>query len=134
MSNEYMKQKGNCYYLFDVSTDEGYTFSDFGKGINPISAKSAILIEGVTVPVDMMSILYAVNTNFCEVLYKGNRFKLNINGISVFSSIPKNFKKATFVAFRILREEALGVTQIIVPFSKDLVSLEMFKSFITSMQ
>jgi hypothetical protein len=109
-------------------------FSDFGKGINPISAKDAIILGGVTVPVDMMSILYTVNSNSCEVLFKGQRFLLNISGIKVFSSIPKNFKKETYIAFRILREEAVGVTQIIVPFSKDWVSLEMFKSYIASMQ
>lgn len=127
MSKEYMVKVGLNYYLIDLSLDEGYVFSEYGRGCNRVSAKYVLSIcsFNAMIPVNIFSILHDSMTNMSEVYYQGYKCLLKENAISIFKKIPKVFDKATFIPFRILREEQEGLSQILVPFKNNSVSFDM---------
>ena len=120
MGNEYYIVKGENHYLVDLETGEGYAFDNFGKSIGPVDACYASIM-GFSNPVDILSILCDTSP-ICEVYYKGKKLRLNEKGMSVYRKIPKEFPRKTYIAFRVIRNECLGLTQILIPFEKDCVS------------
>lgn len=127
---EYYTHKGNNYYLIDLNSDEGYSFSEFGSSLGKVNAKYVVSISNMLTPVDILSILYDVTTNICEIYYKGKKALISEKGMNVYRKIPKDFPKETFIAFRISRQEQeyIGVSQLLIPFKKDCVSFEMLNN------
>ena len=128
MSNEYLSHKGNDYYIIDLDTDEGYSFSEYGRVIERVNAKYVASICRVLNPVDVLSILSDVNSNMCEIYFKGKRAIVNLKGMSVYSRLPRDLPKETFIVFRILRDDCIGLTQLLIPFKKGLVTNDMLSS------
>ena len=56
---EYMAVKGINYYLIDLNSNEGYKFSEYGKGLEALEAKYVVSICNVLREVDIFSILYS---------------------------------------------------------------------------
>lgn len=128
MSKEYFAVKGSNFYLIDLCSNEGYAFSEFGKGIGSVNAKYVISICNVLSEVDILSILSDSTANISEIYYKGKRAIVNGNGINVYKKIPSYYPKKTFIAFRIVRSEFVGLTQILIPFEKGCVTESMLSS------
>lgn len=128
MSNEYFAQKGDKYYIIDINTNEGYSFSDLGKGLEKLQAGYIVSICSVVRPVDVLSILSTANSNMCEIYYQEKRALISETGISVYAKIPKNYPKETIIPFRVVRDDCPGLTQILVPFKKGTVTNEMLGS------
>lgn len=132
MFNEYIACVGRYYYLFDLGTNEGYSFSEYGKGIGPVNAKYVLSISTTSSidRVNILSILHDSTTNISELYYQGYRCIVKDKAVNIYKRIPKNFNKSTYIPFRIVRADIEGLIQILVPFKDSSVSFDMLNSFL----
>lgn len=125
---EYMAVKGINYYLIDLNSNEGYKFSEYGKGLEALEAKYVVSICNVLREVDIFSILYSSCSSRCEIYYKGKKAIIQDKGINVYRRIPTSFQRENIITFRITRTEEQGVSQILIPFKEGTVSYDMLES------
>lgn len=121
--NEYLIVKGRNFYLVSRDTDEGYAFSEYGRSIGKIKVGYAFSLGGNIQKVDIISILYDVNSDTCEIYLKGKKQLIKGKGMSVYSLLKKNFKPVTFVPFRVIREDAQGLNQLLIPIEEGSTEL-----------
>lgn len=128
MQKEYLSVKGSNMYLIDIDSGEGYSFSEYGGAIEKVTAGYVLSICKVVNRVDILSILSDSSSDMCEIYFQGKRAIVQDKGINVFRKIPKSYPRETYVTFRIVRPDCMGLTQILVPFKYNCVTFEMLNS------
>lgn len=123
-NGEYVAVKGDRIYVFNLITNEGFAFTGLGRSIEPVMGKYIITQVGSAQETDILSILGDSNKNESELYYMGKRAVISKTALSVYASVPKNLPKVNKIPLRVLRKEAPGVTQLLIPFSKGAVSFE----------
>lgn len=125
MARELMIVKGNMYYLVDLSADKGYSFTEYGQSIEAVNARYAVSLGGAVTDIDILSILSDGTMNTSELYLGGQSLRVPKTGMSVFSKISKALPRVSFVTFRVVRPEMMGLVQILVPLKKWQCTMEM---------
>lgn len=115
MSNTYFICKGSYYYLVDKVSGEGFSFSNFGRSIERVPADYALSIGGNVEEADIISILYDVNSNVCEIYFNGSKKRIKQKGMSVFAILKHHVKLLTYIPFRVIRDDCQGLNQLLLP-------------------
>lgn len=115
MSDTYFICKGSYYYLVDKASGEGFSFSNFGRSIERVPADYALSIGGNVEEADIISILYDVNSNVCEIYFNGSKKRIKQKGMSVFAILKNHVKLLTYIPFRIIRDDCQGLNQLLLP-------------------
>lgn len=107
--------KGSYYYLVDKVSGEGFSFSNFGRSIERVPADYALSIGGNVEEADIISILYDVNSDMCELYLNGSKKLIKKKGMSVFATLKKRVKLLTYIPFRVVRDNCQGLNQLLLP-------------------
>lgn len=107
--------KGSYYYLVDKVSGEGFSFSNFGRSIERVPANYALSIGGNVEEADIISILYDVNSDVCELYLNGSKKLIKKKGMSVFATLKKRVKLLTYIPFRVVRDDCQGLNQLLLP-------------------
>lgn len=107
--------KGSYYYLVDKVSGEGFSFSNFGRSIERVPADYALSIGGNVEEADIISILYDVNSDMCELYLNGSKKLIKKKGMSVFATLKKRVKLLTYIPFRVVRDDCQGLNQLLLP-------------------
>lgn len=107
--------KGSYYYLVDKVSGEGFSFSNFGRSIERVPADYALSIGGNVEEADIISILYDVNSDVCELYLNGSKKLIKKKGMSVFAILKKRVKLLTYIPFRVVRDDCQGLNQLLLP-------------------
>jgi hypothetical protein len=107
--------KGSYYYLVDKVSGEGFSFSNFGRSIERVPADYALSIGGNVEEADIISILYDVNSDVCELYLNGSKKLIKKKGMSVFATLKKRVKLLTYIPFRVVRDDCQGLNQLLLP-------------------
>lgn len=107
--------KGSYYYLVDKVSGEGFSFSNFGRSIERVPADYALSIGGNVEEADIISILYDVNSDMCELYLNGIKKLIKKKGMSVFATLKKRVKLLTYIPFRVVRDNCQGLNQLLLP-------------------
>lgn len=107
--------KGSYYYLVDKVSGEGFSFSNFGRSIERVPADYALSIGGNVEEADIISILYDVNSDVCELYLNGSKKLIKKKGMSVFAKLKKRVKLLTYIPFRVVRDDCQGLNQLLLP-------------------
>ena len=125
---EYLGSKGSSYCIIDDNSSVAYTFSDFGKSINAIDRKMAVLECKGILQVNVLSVLGDLNSKVSEVYFLGKTLKVNMNYLSTYAILSKmKLTRANFNIFRVLREDS-HICQILVPLKLNTLSLSEISS------
>lgn len=121
---EWLGIKGNNQYLINKETNEGYQFDMFGKGLCPVEATYVMLECKVLTPVNVLSILHQSTTGMSEIFFMGKKAIINMSGVNIVQTIPKQYIRESNVIYRIKRTEDIGVNQILIPYRVGELTLE----------
>jgi hypothetical protein len=115
MSNTYFICKGNYYYIADRTSGEGFSFSNFGRSVEKIPADYALSLGGNVEKADVISILYDVNSDICELYLNGSKKLIKKKGMSAFATLKNHVKLLTYIPFRVIRDDCQGLNQLLLP-------------------
>ena len=121
-NGEYLATIGNRVYVFNIITDEGFAFSSLGRSIEKVLGKYILTQATSAIETDVLSILGDVNKKECELYYMGKRALVDKTAVSVYSILRKSYPKVCKIPLRVVRDEASGVMQLLIPYSKGIVS------------
>lgn len=124
MGSEFYCIKGCNHYLVDAKANEGYCFTAYGNQVEPVLATYVLSICRVRVDVDILSILSDVTCGICEIYFKGKKAVVKERGLMVYKKCLQSIPRASAVAYRIIRPDCMGVTQMLLPLREGVVSFE----------
>lgn len=122
---EYLGIKGNNSYLIDLKSGEGYVFSTFGASIEKVKAEYVISICKNMKRVNILSILNDPTSKVSEIYYMGKKALINKTGMELYRVIPSNFQRESCSIYRIVRQDCIGLVQLLIPFTYGTVSFDM---------
>lgn len=121
---------GNCYYLVDMSSNRGYSFSEYGEEISPVNARYVLSLGGSVREVDILSILSDGAVNESELYLRGEKLLVKGSGMQIFSKISKSVSRVSFITYRVVGKEengTKGLVQILIPLNKNKCSMKDLK-------
>lgn len=121
-----MGVKGDCSYLVDMKSEEGYQFSVYGEAIKKVTANSVFVSNINLIEVDVLSIIGEAVSRYSEIYFNGYVAVVGRSLLDVFASVRDRVKKASPIVFNINHSE--GVQQIILALQRGTATKEFLNT------